>query len=331
MLSRRRLRLLSALLTLAAVFAATPVQAAELDKFLPADTEIFIRFDLRQALDSGLVKKLGIEQIRDVLKQVEELDAAFKELDFDPLRDMEAVTFAAPNGNEPDRMLVIIRGKYKLDKFKAKGEDLAKNMGDVVKLHKVADGAGGQVHLYEVIVPDQDQPLFVALPNETTLLVSPGKDYVSDAIKRDKDKGPVALKNKDFQALLEKMNPKQTLALAAIGEALAKSAGDGVVKEALAKVDAVGGGITLADDVKFEIVIGAKTAQEAKELKGTVDDYVTKGVALVGLLALQEKQLTPAVDVLKTIRCAAKEKAVTIKLEISADVIEAIQKALTGG
>ena len=330
MLSRRRLGPRFAAFALVAVFAAAPVRAQELDKFLPADTEVFLRINVQQMLESGLVKKLGLDQVKDLLTQVEELNEAFKELDFDPLRDIESVTFAAPNGNEPDRMLVIVRGKYKLAKFKAKGEDLAKNKDDVLKLHKVADGAGGQVNLYEVRLPDQDQPLFVALPNETTLLISPGKDYVADAIKRDKAKGPLVLKNKDFQALMEKMDPKQTLALAAIGEALAKSAGDADLKAALAKVDALGGGITLTDDIKLEVVVGAKPVQEAKELKGTIDDGVNKGLAFVGLLAIQEKRLAPALDVLKTVRCTAKDKAVTIKLDISAEVIQAIQKALGG-
>ncbi len=240
------------------------------------------------------------------------------------------MTFAAPNGTEPDRMLVILHGKYKLDKFKAKGEDVAKTMGEFLKLHKVADGAGGQVTVYEVTVPGQDQALFIALPTETTLIVSPGKDYVADAIKRGKAKGPVALKNKEFQALLAKMDPKQTMSLAGIGEALAKNCSDASIKELLAKVDAVGGGITLADDIKLELVIGTKTLQDAKELKTTVNDYVTKGLALVGLLALQQKELAPVVDVLKSIRCSSKDKAVTIKAEISAEVIEAIQKALGG-
>ena len=331
---RSRLSPLSAVFTMIAVLAATPVRAVDnpiLDRFLPADTEVLVRINVEQALDSALVKKLGLDQVRDQLKQIEELDAALKELDFDPFLDVATITFAAPDSNEQDRLLVIVRGKFKLDKFKAKGEDLAKNMGEVVKLHKVADGAGGQVNVYEVRLPEQDQPLFVALPNETTLLVSPGKDYVADAIKRGKAKTPVELKNKSFQALLEKMDPKQTLALAAIGEALAKNpAGEGALNAALAKIDALGGGITLTEDVKLELVVGAKTVQEARELKKTIDNGVTQGLLLVGLLAMKEEKLAPVVDVLKSVRCNAKDKTVTIKAEVSAEVLQAIQKALGG-
>jgi hypothetical protein len=319
-----------AVLALVAALSSAPVRAAdavEVDKFVPPDTEIFVRVNLRQAFDSKLAKP-GIDQLRDLIKQFEELNEAFRELGFDPFTDLDSLTVAAPNSNESDRLLVIVHGKFKLDKFKAKGADVAKAMGDVLKLHKVADGAGGQVIVYEVAIPIQDQALFIALPDETTLIASPGKDYVADAIKRGKARALVALKNKDLQAVLARLDPKQTLSLAAIGDALAKNLSDATVKGLLARVEAVGGGITLGDDIKLELVIGTKTLQDANEFKATVNDYVTKGLALVGLLALQQKELAPVVDVLKSVRCTGKDKAVTIKAEISAEVIEAIQKAL---
>jgi len=330
MLSRSRLGPRSAVLALVAVLAAAPARAAdaELDRFLPADTEIFVRINIRQLLDSKLVKD-HLDQVRDYLKQVDELNTALKDLDFDPFKDIDSITTAAPNSNEQDRGLIIVRGKFKLERFKAKGEDLAKNMADVVKLHKVGDGAGGQVNLYEVHIPGQDQVLFVALPNETTLVASAGKDYVADAIKRSSAKDPVALKNKDFQTLLEKLNPKHTLAMAGLGEALA-SGGDDLAKDILAKLDAVGGGITVEDDIKIELVATAKTPQNAKELKETVNDGVTKGLLIVGLLAMQEPKLNPVLDVLKSVRCTAKEKTLTLKAEVSAEVVDAIRKALSG-
>jgi hypothetical protein len=318
-----------ATIALLAVLTSAPVCAAELDKFLPPDTEVLVRVNLAQAFDSKLGKP-GVEQLRGLIKQVEELDAAFKEMEFDPFLDLDTLIAAAPNSSEQDRGLVIVHGKFKLDKFKAKGEAVAKDMGEMLKLHKVADGAGGQVTLYEVRPPDQDQAVFVALPNDTTMLISSGKDYVADAIKRGKAKDAVALKNKAFQALIEKMNPKQTIAVAAIGEALAKGVNDETVKAVLAKVDAVGGGITLGDDLKLEVVIGARTEQEAKELSTAINDGVTKGLVLVGVLATQQKELASAVDVLKTIRSTAKDKAVTIRAEVSAEAIQAIQKALAG-
>ena len=80
MLSRSRLGLKSAVLTLVAVLAAVPARAAdaELDKFLPADTEIFVRINIRQLLDSKLVKD-HLDEVRDFIKQVDELNTALED------------------------------------------------------------------------------------------------------------------------------------------------------------------------------------------------------------------------------------------------------------
>jgi hypothetical protein len=325
---RSRLLFIAAVVLTLGVMA--PLRAADIDKFLPTDTEVFVRINIRQALDSPLAKKLGIDQAKELLKQVDGLDDALKELDFDLFRDLDTFTFAAPDSTESDRLLAILHGKFKVAKFKTKGEALAKDMADVIKLHKVNDGAGGQVNVYQVTAPGQDMPLFVAIVNETTILVSPGKDYVADAIKRDKLKEAAALKNKDFQALLEKMDPKQTVSLAAIGPALTRMMDDGIVKEALQKIDAIGGGVTLGDDIKIELVVGAKTVQEAKDLHKTVNDGITQGLAVVALLAVQNQDLAPVVDVLKTIKCTVKDKNVTLKADISADVLNSLGKALGG-
>jgi hypothetical protein len=307
-----------------------PMRAAEIDKFLPTDTEVYVRVNIRQALDSPLGKKLGVDQLKELLKQADGLTEALKELDFDLLRDLDSLTFAAPDSTESDRMLAILHGKFKVAKFKAKGETLAKDMADVIKLHKVNDGAGGQINVYEMTAPGQEMALFVAIVNDTTILVSPGKDYVADAIKRDKLKAAAALKNKDFQALLEKIDPKQTVSLAAIGSALAHMIDDNGVKEALGKVDALGGGVTLGDDIKLQVVVGAKTVQEAKDLHKTINDGINQGLALAAALALADQNLAPLVDVLKTVRCNVKDKSVTLNAEVSADVLNAIGKAFGG-
>ena len=274
MLLRRHLGLRSVILALAACVAAAPVRAAELDKFLPADTEIYIHINIKQALSSEFAKNAGIDQVGGLLKQVVNIEDILKDLEFDPLKDLHSITISSPNitGNETDRGLVIIHGKFKVEKFNAKGADLVKNMGETVKAHKIAG-----VTLYEVAIPFQDQALFVALPDESTILVAPGKDYIVDAIKREKGKEAVVLKNKDFGAVLQGMDPKQTVSMAAVGEALTKLTDEGTIKDILKKVEALGGGITLDKDIKLQVVIGAKAAMDATDLRKTVNDYLLKG------------------------------------------------------
>ena len=72
--------------------AQSPLRAADLDKFLPTDTEVFVRINLRQALDSPLIKNLGLDQLKELIKQADGLDEALKELDFDLFRDLDTLT-----------------------------------------------------------------------------------------------------------------------------------------------------------------------------------------------------------------------------------------------
>ena len=70
----------------------------------------------------------------------------------------------------------------------------------------------------------------------------------------------------------------------------------------------------------------AKTADSAKELGDAIKDNLNKGLGLLAILASDNKQLTPVVDLLKSIKTTSKDKIVTIKGELTADTIEQPQK-----
>src|SRR5260370_8078216 len=86
MLSPSRFGLRSAVLALAAALAPAPLRAAdaaEVDKFLPPDTEVFVRINLRQGFDSKLAKP-GVEHMRELVKQFDDLNDPFTALGSDP-------------------------------------------------------------------------------------------------------------------------------------------------------------------------------------------------------------------------------------------------------
>jgi len=311
---------------LSTAFPATAV-AGDIDKYLPDDTEFVVNLNLRQILDSKLVKSIGLDLAREALKSIDDVNDVLKDLTFDPFKDLDRFVLASPGGTDKDRGLMIVHGTYDLAKFKAKAEAVMKDQGDVLKIHKVADGLGGQHLIYEVNIPDQDLPLFVALAGKHTLLASPGKDYVVEGLKRSKGQAVAALKNRDFQALLEKMDPTQSLSLAVVGSALNKADFlQGLAKDLLESVDAIGGGITIEEDVKLEFVGSLKTAGDAREAQKQIKNGINQGLAILALIATQNKDLDAAVDVLKTIRCTNKDKTVTLKAQINQEILEKIFK-----
>jgi hypothetical protein len=315
------------LLAVLAASAATPARAGEVDKYLPADSEVVVNVNVRQLLDSPLVKKHALDLAREALKGVDMAEEVLKDLGFDPFKDLDRVVAASPGGADRDRGLLIARGKFDRAKFKAKAEEAARTNGDVLKIRKVPDGSGGHHLVYQVDLPDHPLPYFVALADDNTLLASPGKDYVVDALKKVGSKEPAALKDKDLQALLEKVDERQSVSLAAVSAALKgglAEAGEDVAG-VLDKISAVGGGLTLGEDVKVEVVVTAVNAADAKEFRDSADQALK--LALAGLAVLgQGKESNPGIDlaleVVKSLKVTARGRTIVIKGRVSPDAIE---------
>ena len=300
------------------VFTIVPVRAGEVDKYLPDDTEMVLSVNVKQIVESELFKKNIELKAREALKGSDEVQETLKDLGFDPFTDIERVIAARPAGGDQDRGLLIVHGKFDLDRFQAKAEKVAKDQPDVLKVHKVASKAGEKSLVYEVTLNEQGPPLFVALPDRSTLLASPGKDYVVDALKKEKP----SLKNKDVAGLLERMNDKQGISVAVVGQALTEGASP-EVKDLFSRVDAVGGGVTVGEEIKIEVAVSAKSADDAKAVKEAVDAGVKQArLTLAALAFADSKQIDAILDVVNSVKASIKDKSVLIKGAVSPDAIE---------
>jgi hypothetical protein len=317
-------------LTAAALVLTAPARAAEVvDRLLPNDTETVISINLKQILNSPLGKKMPTDKIEEAIKSQDELAKNLQDLGFDPLKDLDSIVVAGSSGNEPDKGLVIVRGKFDVKKFEAKAEEVAKDMKDVLKIHKVPDGLGGTTKLYEVNPPNQDQALFVALPNGTTMVASAGKDYVLDALDKVAEKKKTVLKNKDLADLLKRIDTEQSMWMAVLGSTLAKSqlGSNPDAKEVIDKISDASGGIHIDKDIKIRLSVTAKSADDAKDLDEKIKDGLNTALGAVALLAGQKKELAPLVDVLKNVKPSVKDKVVSVELEIAGkDIEKAINK-----
>jgi hypothetical protein len=303
----------------AALLLASAAPAAGVDKLLPPDTTVFVTVNVKQILDSPIVKKRGLGEARDALKSVDELNGVLDDLGFDPFRDLDRITVASPGGSDQDRGLLIVRGSFDLDKFKARAAQAAKDDPDVLKIQKVAGGI-----IYKVSPPGQDNPIFVSLLNRTTLVASPGKDYVVDAMDRESGKGKATLKDKDFQAVLERLDDNQSVAFAAVAAAF-KGAELGPVQDFVSKLDAVGGGLTITDELKLSVVLSARSEDDAKSIKEAANNGVNLAIAALGLSGSELKEVEMLLDLLKSVKTTTKDKTVTIKARVSSEVIDALK------
>ncbi|MGL4550048.1 MAG: hypothetical protein ACRC33_02575, partial [Gemmataceae bacterium] len=258
----------SRLALLLAALALGPTAArAAIDPHAPADTQLYVAIDLRQTFDSEFFKENLLEPARDLIKQVEGANEVLRELGLDPFKDIDRLVISSPGAKEQDRGLLVAYGRFDADKFKKRVERLKKDADEGVKLHDVPLGAGAKHTVYEVAVPGTEVAAYVALKDGKTLLLSPGKDYVVDALKAGRDGKKPELKSKELQALIERLEVgKQALTVALPGGALAGA--DDVVPGAAAAlkgIEAVGGGLTFARELRLDLAITAATEENALE------------------------------------------------------------------
>jgi hypothetical protein len=322
-------------LTFAVAGCLTPAVAfAAREHYLPVDSEVVLTINLRQLLDAPLIKDNLLSQAREALRASPAADV-LKELGFDPFKDLDRIVVAGPAGKEQDRGLVILRGKFNVDKLKAKADELldAEKAGaagkPLVKKHKVPDGSGGDAIIYQFQPPESPTPLFVTIVDDRTILASPGKDYIVDAIRTPAGKAP-ALKAKGLEALLDKIEEKQSISIAAVSEVLGKAVSDlGGGAGGLDKITAVSGGLTLSDELKLEVGISTKGTDSAKELHDTIKQQLNLGLALAAAI-VQGIDANPGLDVvlelLKSIRVSTKDSTVFIKGRVNADTIQDLLK-----
>jgi hypothetical protein len=316
-------------LAVVALALAAPTARADLDPYLPADTESYLSVNVKQVLASNLVKKYGLDPAKKALKEME-LNGLLQELGIDPFRDIDRVQIATPTTTERDRGLGILTGTFDVARLRKKADNAARDNDDSVKLHRFNLGGGAMQDVYEIAIPGQEQTMFVAVVGNKTLLASPGKDYVVEALKQARLRKKPALKNRGFQAVVEKIDPRQGVSVALLGSSFSKNEWldllPGNYRDAVSGIEVVGGGLAFGNEIKLELVISTKSDRAARDLR----DVLTKGVRLaqtaLAFLGQDNKIVGLLNEVLGTVRVGGRGKVLSVSGKLTADVLQDFQK-----
>src|SRR5438105_7424663 len=122
MLSLRRFPVM--LIAGAMLALALPVRAAEVDKYLPEDTEIVVVVNAKQLLDSPVVKRHFLKQIREVINSNDQITEILDDLEFDPFSDLTSITVALTMIGSDAKGLIIAHGAFDKDNFEDKAEEV---------------------------------------------------------------------------------------------------------------------------------------------------------------------------------------------------------------
>lgn len=308
-------------LGLAAVFALTltaPVRAAEPDKLLPADADTVTYVNVKQLVDSDVIKKYALEQIKQALAG-QDAKKILDEMGLDPLKDVEKIWVGSSGKDANDmKALIVVHGKFDPDKLFKAAEAATKKDGD--KFSMIKDGTTTMFKFQ----PEQGNPVYGTVVDDTTVIAGTDKKLIATALAQKK-----AAINADLTALVKKMDEKATM----FAVSVVKGKFDGVklpaqlpidlsgFEKALPLTDTLSIVIKVTGDIKLEVVFGMKDDDAAADMGDATAKLIDGIKGLVPLLAAAEPKAKPLVDVVKTVKSDVKKKDVTIVGTVTGDNI----------
>lgn len=296
---------------------AAPSRAAETDKLLPNDATFVVTINLKQMIASPLFKKLDDKfDIKDALKKNAEAKQAIESIGLDPLKDLDQVVLSGSGGKQ-DEALILILGKFDKTKLDAAAVKAAGDDKNGLKILK----EGGYT-VYEMTNKKDGQIVYGAIADGTTIIASPKKAYVIDALEKKTGKKMSAVK-KDLINLLGKADAKQSISVVV---AVSQGLGGADAQEITDKLNSIVGGVNITDDVKLNFDLAAKDEAGAKDVAKKIDEGLGQVKAFAGIMAAQNKQLAPVIDILGTLKVEAKGSNVNLKGEVTKDIIDQLIK-----
>ena len=305
---------LSGLLALALV---VPARAAELDRYVPGDTEQVVVVNVKQLLASPLVKKHALPQIEKQLKENKDLQKLTQATGIDPLKDIDSLV-VANTGDKGEKVTVIVRGKFDTDKIHTIAQAVAKDKPDELKISKLGDRP-----LYEGT--HDGKSFYSTFVDGTTLVGSTSKDVLASAIQ---GKGA---KNKELTAALENLDSKQSVLAAGVVPQEVRDFLGNLPQgpaEALSKLKTVAGSVHITGGVAAGVRLSTGNEKAAKELAEAGD--MVKG--LLAAAAAVNKELLPlAEDLQRTLNIKPSQGDVTIDFKVSEKTVDKLIKAAPRG
>jgi hypothetical protein len=305
---------LTAFLAAAVVLSA---RAAEPDKYLPSDSEAVVVINVQEMLNSPLVKK-NLEHLKAAMASNEDAKKFFKATGLDPLKDIHKVVIGASMGGGEPKALIVVRGKFDVDKIqaavadeaKAKGEDLQVIDKDGKKIYKLASKGG--------------KPTFAAFADNSTLVMSQSEKDTEAGLK-----GGGGKVSPELVTALDRLGGKESVyAALVITDQMKKMIADGPnpqFKELAPKLQFVTGIFDVTNDVKLKLSVQTSDAKAADKVKMTLNQFVP----LIGMMAAgQAEKLGPAVtDLVKQIEVKKDDKnAVSVSLVVTEKMMKDMEE-----
>lgn len=309
---------------------AMPAAAIE-PKYLPPNAEVAITVNLKQILESPLLKdkKDLVDLAKGFIKGKLEESPAKEYLDkagFDIFRDLHSITVTSDGSKDPNNAFIAIEGKFDAEKLVQVAKDAARDAGDKLKVSKV-----GNVNIFEISPKEDEKTIYAGLINDSLLVAAPSREGLNATIARVNGGRAAGIKPA-LKKLLETTNAKQSFSFVASGDGLAKLAESapqqpgGQFGAMLQSLDGVAFSITLTKDISFQLAGTAVDEESAKNMAKQANAGLTLGKLFVGNKAKEDENFQTAADVINSLKISTQGTNVVLRGVITQ---ENLDKALS--
>jgi hypothetical protein len=301
---------------LAVGLSTTSVRAAEPDKLLPSSTDSVVQVNMRQILESDILKKYALEQIKQFLDG-NDAKKYLTQLGLDPLKDIDQIILGSSGANKDDmKAMIIVHGKFNVDKLWKTLEAQAIENPD--KLTKIKEG---NTTIYKLPIENTEFTLYGTILDESTVIAATEKKMITTAVKANESNEKANIKG-ELASLIKKMDSKASVYAASIVKGKldeVKIPGGGQLpidlsqfQELLPKIETVSLVVNVKSDVNVEVTVGMKNDNAATDFQTAFDDFMKQVKPLIQIAGAAEPRAKPVIDIMGTIKSSTKNKDVVI-------------------
>lgn len=296
-------------LALAVLLPVTVVQAAvQPDRLTPSDAEMVVQVNVRQMLQTPLVKKHALDPLKALLERSSETSQLLRAAGLDPFKDIDSISLCT--SGRPlagGKLLIVVRGSFSPDKVRTAAGDYAKKYPDRLKSFKDGDLSMWEIH-------SDNKAFYSAFADNQTLVMTATKKDTAAVVHRA-DQAPQQ-PSAAMQAALAHFKGDENLWMAMVAteeiKQLLKS--DDTSKDFATDLQSVTGALELSDDAQFRLVAHANSAAAAAKIKSKLDDLMP---LLSFLGAGKDKSGQIAKEVIDSIQLKTEKNDVSIRLHVT--------------
>jgi len=299
-------------------------EGAQEGKDVRADAELVVTINVRQLLQTPVVKKHALDSIQALLKRNDELRQLLTAAGIDPLKDIDTLTLTTTpvptaQGRLADlaRVLVVVaRGRFDSDKAASAATEYAKNHPS--RLKKLTED---DVPMWEVTT--DDKPCYAAFAGKNTVVMTTSKSDTVAAVRRAGQRTQSV--NKNLRAALDKLKGDEPVWMAMVVSDQTRRLlkGDDNSKDFADALQSITGALELTDDAQFTLVVHTSDAKAATQIKGKIDELMP---LLAFMAAGKDASGRIVKELINNLKLSAEKNDVSIHLKITDAQIEKARK-----